>query len=79
MFRQWDHSKDFDLRCRFVALVRILTAALMRGSFMILIGQKSGFTEIENGFGGVGVNYCTSVPVQEFFGYETHAFSFVKF
>ena len=79
MFRQWDHSKDFDLRCRFVALVRILTAALMRGSFMIFINQKSGFAGIEKGFDGVGANRCTLIPVQEFFGYEIHAFSFVKF
>ena len=79
MFRQWDHSKDFDLLCRFVALLRILTAVLMKRSFMILIGQKSRFAGIEKGFDGVGVNCCTLIPVQEFFGYEIHAFSFVKF
>ena len=46
---------------------------------MIRIGQKSRFAGIEKGFDGVGANCCTLIPVQEFFGYEIHAFSFVKF
>lgn len=49
MALQWDCPKDLSRPCRFVALLDVLAAVLMKRCFIVVVAQETGFAEIEKG------------------------------
>jgi hypothetical protein len=47
---QWDYPEDPSRPCRFVALLDLLAAMLMRRCFIFIVTQETGFTEKQKGF-----------------------------
>ena len=53
MLLQWDYALDLGGPCRFVALLCVLAAVLVKRRFIIVVAQETRFTEIEESLDGM--------------------------